>query len=414
VNIARRGLLALAWILAAFLVVVAPAGADELAASSPEDQEIDSRPLIALAEWIRDQRLPVFSVLVSRNGVLVYELYTSSLTRDHAHYLMSVTKSVVSALVGIAIDRRLIDGPDAPITRTLPPRLFRTPADVTRFQALTVRHVLGMSALDAPDPPRSRTPDALARQERFWSARNRVAFALEQPVLTAPGRAYQYNDVTPMLATGLIQYATGTTALEFAEERLFRPMGFRNHEWMHQDPTGIDNGGYGLRLRPIDMQKFGILYLAKGVWRGEPLISPDWIARSFSPWNRSRPDLPEPDYGWFWWRRDFGRGWRAHVANGWRGQRIAVFPQPRLVVTMTAYLEGAGEADRVFRKLVEDFVMPAVEKGARRRDAAAPTRLATVLEELRTTRSAVRPDGEARMTPSVERKAKRRTFDDRR
>jgi CubicO group peptidase (beta-lactamase class C family) len=93
----------------------------------------------------------------------VYELYTSSLTRAHAHYQMSVTKSVVSALVGIVIDRGLIKGPDAPITDTLPRSLFASEADVARFKSMTVHHVLGMSALDAPDPPRVTTPDALAR-----------------------------------------------------------------------------------------------------------------------------------------------------------------------------------------------------------------------------------------------------------
>jgi CubicO group peptidase (beta-lactamase class C family) len=74
----------------------------------------------------------MFSLLISRNGRLVYELYTSSLTREHAHYQMSVTESFVSALVGIAIDRRLISGPNAPVTETLPRALFASDADVAR------------------------------------------------------------------------------------------------------------------------------------------------------------------------------------------------------------------------------------------------------------------------------------------
>ena len=91
-----------------------------------------------------------------------------------------------------------------------------------------------------------------------------------------------------MLAVGALQYVTGKGALEFAEEALFRPLDFRNYEWMHQDVSGIDNGGYGLRLRPIDMQKFGILYLHHGNWNGKQLISKNWVDSSFEPWNRSR------------------------------------------------------------------------------------------------------------------------------
>ena len=269
---------------------------DDGVAGAPEDEGVDSGTIVALTEWLRDQRIPIFSFLISRNGRLVYELYTSSLTRNHAHYQMSATKSVVSALVGIAIDQGLISGPNAPITETLPRQLFASDADVARFRSVTVRHVLGMSALDAPDPPRVTTPEAVARHLRFRSAHNRVKFALEQPLLATPGRAYQYNDVTPALAVGIVQYATGKTALEFAEDRLFGPMGFRNYEWIHQDPSGIDLGGFGLRLRPIDMQKFGVLYLNGGVWRGNALISRSWrgiptTAGSGGP-TRARPAGP--------------------------------------------------------------------------------------------------------------------------
>jgi CubicO group peptidase (beta-lactamase class C family) len=322
---------------------------------------------------------------------------------------MSVTKSVVSALVGIAIDRRLVGGPDATITETLPRRLFASDADVARFRTVTVRHVLGMSALDAPDPPRSSTPEALALQRRFWSDASRVALALQQPLLAGHGRTYQYNDLNPMLATGLIQYAAGKTALEFAEDHLFKPMEFRNHEWMHQDPSGVDNGGYGLRLRPIDMQKFGILYMNGGLWRGQSLISGSWVKESFRPWNRSARDLPQPNYGWFWWTYDGARGWNGLVASGWKGQRIAVFPRQKVIVTMTACLQDGAE-HRMFDQII------AFVAGSVHRDAPAPadpanqSRLNAWLEEVRASFSPACAGGEDRMVPSVARKERRVSF----
>ena len=383
---------------------------DDVAAGAPEDEGLDGRTMIALTEWIRDHRIPIFSFLISRNGRLVYELYTSSLTRNHAHYQMSATKSVVSALVGVAIDRQLISGPNAPITETLPRHLFASDTDVARFRSMTVRHVLGMSALDAPDPPRVTTPEAVARHLKFRLAPNRVKFALEQPVLATPGRAYQYNDVTPALAVGLIQYATGRSALEFAEDSLFGPMGFRNYEWMHQDPSGIDLGGFGLRLRPVDMQKFGVLYLNGGVWRGTALISRGWVERSFLPWNRSRPDARELDYGWFWWTYDGRSGWTAHAAIGWKGQRIAVLPRQKLVVTMTACIEDGSES-RVFNDLIDRFVVPSVRGSAPRHgDPATQARLTALLEEVRTGPSRIVAGIEDRMIPSVSPKGRRVPF----
>jgi CubicO group peptidase (beta-lactamase class C family) len=383
---------------------------DDVGAVAPEEEGLDSRSLVALTEWIRDHRVPIFSFLISRNGRLVYELYTSSLTRDHAHYQMSATKSVLSALVGITIDRGLISGPDAPITETLPRELFGSDADLARFRPVTVHHVLGMSALDAPDPPRVTTPEATARHLRFRAAPNRLKFALAQPLLATPGRAYQYNDVTPMLAIGLVQYAAGTTALEFAESTLFGPMGFRNYEWMHQDRSGLDLGGFGLRLRPIDMQKFGVLYLSGGLWRGRPLISRRWVERSFSPWNRSRPGSRDPDYGWFWWTYPNGSSWTTHAAIGWKGQRIAVLLRQRVVVTMTASIEDGG-GNAVFNDLVDRFVLPSVRSdGPLRSDPATQARLEMLLEEVRIGPSRIGAGIEDRMIPSISPKDRRVPF----
>jgi CubicO group peptidase (beta-lactamase class C family) len=381
----------------------------DLASVLPEDEQLDSKALLELTEWIRDQHIPVFSLLISRNGRVVYEMYTSHVRPDDAHFQMSVTKSVVSALIGIAIDRGYVGGPDAPITTTIPRRIFGGDANFARFQLVTVRHVLGMSALDAPDVPRFRTPEALALQRRFWSVENRVALALEQPLLAKPGVSFQYNDVTPMLATGVLQYATGRSALEFAEENLFKPMKFRNYEWMHQDPAGIDNGGYGLRLRPVDMQKFGILYLNSGRWEGRQLVASNWVALSFSPWNRTRTELREPNYGWFWWTRSGGPAGTVHSAVGWKGQRIAVVPDRKIVVTMTACIQDDSEV-RVFNEVIDRFLVRALRSDATMpRDTAVQARLAAAVDRMRDY-SVTCPGGDDRMVPSATPKGKHVSF----
>jgi CubicO group peptidase (beta-lactamase class C family) len=367
---------------------------------------MDRAPFVRLTRWIRDTPVPVFSLLVSRHGKVVYELYTSSFDRDAAHYLMSVTKSVLSALVGIAIDRGLLPGPDAPITSLLPRALFPSAADLERFRGVTLKQAMGMAGVDAPDQPRQRTPEDMVRYGRFWSAPNRVAFVLTLPLL--PPGGFQYNDATPMLAGGALQYAAGKSAFDFAEEVLFRPMGFRNAEWMHEDATGIDNAGYGLRLRPIDMQKFGLLYLRRGLWSGRRLLSEAWVARSFEPWQKSRPDASKPDYGWFWWADDFGPTWSAHVARGWKGQRIAVFPEQDIVLTLTGCFEDGSE-QALFEEVVRKVLQPSLSPGGESAPAAAGE-LEALLDEVHHGPPRLSDWIEYRMVPSIAPKAPRRPY----
>ena len=392
---------------------------DGLEVSTPEAEGMDSRPLLALTEAVRDQGFPALSVLVSRHGKLVYELYTSGLNGDEAHYMMSVTKTFVSALVGIAVDEHLLPPVDTSIADVFSPGLFPSPEARAALRPITIEDVLGMSALDAPDPPRVHTPEALARHAAYNASPSRVRFALTQKPLATPGADFQYNDVTPMLATGMLHQAARSTVLDFAKTHLFEPMHFRNYEWMHQDAASVDQGGYGLRIRPVDMQKLGLLYLRHGAWEGRQLVPREWTERSFTPWMRTKRN-DEPSYGSYWWTLRFAPHWTAYSAVGWKGQRIAVFPEQDLVVTMTALIEDADET-AAFAGLVRQFVIPAVgAPGVDGATSATPDRraedsgvgrtLAARLEEVRRGPSRILPTTEARVVPSVAPKSKRRPY----
>lgn len=195
-----------------------------------------------------------------------------------------------------------------------------------------------MSALDALEPPHSFTEDAVERGRQANTVENRARFALTQKLLSEAGKSYQYNDLTPQIAIAMIQVSSGKSAMDFADETLFGPLGFKNAEWMHQDRAGFDMGSYGLRLRPIDMQKFGNLFLNGGAWNGRQLVSRAWVERSFQPWMKTAPNRPV-NYGWYWWSGNYGPGWETREAMGWRGQRVVIVPQQRLVVTITGYME---------------------------------------------------------------------------
>jgi CubicO group peptidase (beta-lactamase class C family) len=376
---------------------------DAFGQSTPEAEGVDPRGLIKIAEWVRDQEEPIFSVVVSRHGKLIFELYTSGLGRDEAHYLMSVTKSFTSALVGIAIDQHLLRDENESLADALPENAFATAGDRLRFRPVTIKDVLAMSALDAPVFPHQKDEFARARNKGFVAARNKLIFALSQNILDEPGKSFLYTDVTPVLATGMVELAAHETAFDFAKKNLFDPLGFKNEEWMHEDPAGIDNGAYGLRLRPIDMQKFGVLYLRHGSWNGAQVISDAWVQKSFTPWIRSdgtpHDTLAGPNYGFYWWQQSFA-GMTAHVANGWKGQRIAVVPAEDLVVTMTGAMQDGGE-EKTFAALMKDFVAPALRSAALAPDAAADAQLHGLLDDVRANTLSIHETLEKRMIPTI-------------
>ena len=310
--------------------------------------------------------------MLSRHGSLVYELYTPGIERPEAHFMMSTSKSVTSAIVGAAIDRGLISGPDASVTDLLPANLFATPADAARFGAVTLKDVMGMSALAGDEPPRDTSPSGVARGDAFVAASNRVTFALTQALVPTPGTSFQYNDITPMLAGGAVQYATGKRLFDFGNETIFTPLAFENAEWIGEDATGLDLAAYGLRLRPLDMQKFGMLYLDGGSWNGKQILSSSWVDTTFRSWlNTGAGVTPGYDnYGYYWWHRsDWGP--EIHWTSGWRGQYIVDIPQYDAVFTMTADIE-TGDEETVLQKL--DHQLRGARAGAERHLSGARER----------------------------------------
>jgi CubicO group peptidase (beta-lactamase class C family) len=265
---------------------------------------------------------------------------------------------------------------------------------------------MGMSALDVNDPPRDTSAASVRHFNEFFATANRVTFALKEPLLAAPGQDYLYNDETPLLAAGVVQYATGKRLLDFGRESLFDALGFENEEWMHQDATGIDMGGYGFRMRPVDMQKLGLLYLRGGNWRGQQLLPADWVARAFVPYMKSNPARSTPNYGWYWWTYDYGLGsdWRLLVADGWRGQRIAINREHDFVVSMTGDILLQDEA-AVFRKVIADYVVPAIQRGS---TADVQNQIDAALADVRA--GTLRTRSEPRMNPSVAAKEQAKPF----
>jgi CubicO group peptidase (beta-lactamase class C family) len=283
------------------------------------------------------RRLPrLHSLLISRRGELVFEQYYNGSRRDRPANIKSASKSVISTLVGIAIDRRIIPGVRAPIT-TWFPQLAKD-AD-PRKRSITVEDLLTM---------RSGLEGTSNRNYGAWVlSRNWVQHALARPMFAAPGEDMEYSTGNTHLLSAILTSAAGQSTWQFVNEVLGKPLGFTLPQWP-RDPQGIYFGGNDMLMTPRQMVAFGELYLNGGRAAGHQVVSQAWVARSCEGRERRfrrnsplfNPDgVPDPmrdrKYGYGWWVRDFGNR-EVCFAWGYGGQYVFVVPDASLVIVTTS------------------------------------------------------------------------------
>jgi CubicO group peptidase (beta-lactamase class C family) len=280
------------------------------------------------------------SLLVSRRGELVLERYFNGARAARPANIKSASKSIISALVGIAIDRRLIPGIETPIVTWFPE--LTKDRDQTK-RTITVEDLLTM---------RSGLATTSNRNYGAWvQSRNWVQHALSRPLLSEPGAQMEYSTGNTHLLSAILSKATRASTWQFANQTLGTPLGFTLARWP-QDPQGIYFGGNDMLMTPRQMLAFGELYLNRGQVNGRQIVPEAWIARSFVP--RARSYWSDQEYGYGWWIRDLG-GHRAYYAWGFGGQYIFVVPSLDLVVVTTSSSTVA-EDRRSHRRNVFDLV----------------------------------------------------------
>jgi len=289
---------------------------------------------------IEEQALDVHSVVVIRNGTIVAEKYFPPYQQDTQHELYSVTKSFISALLGIAIQDGYIKDVQQPVADLMPDRTITN--DDPRKQSLTLEHLLTMtSGLDWPESQ----GDAIFSQ--MWRSPDWAEFVLGRRMLEEPGEQFNYCSGCSHVMSVIIQESTGMNTQEYARTRLFEPLGMTEVAW-ETDPSGTPIGGWGMSITPRDMAKLGYLYLNHGLWEGRQIVPADWVRDS------TRSHIPVDDrmgYGYQWWI-DPSAG---YIARGRFGQLIYVAPDANLVVVFTAGLP----EDAPLLDLIQDYVIPA-------------------------------------------------------
>ncbi|MGE3511253.1 MAG: serine hydrolase domain-containing protein [Vicinamibacterales bacterium] len=310
------------------------------------------------------QHLPrLRSVLVSHNGELLLERYFGGAHATRPANIKSAAKSVLSALIGIAIDRRLLPGVEQPIG-TYFPDLLSGEANRTK-RAITIENLLTMRS--GLEPTSNRHYGAWV-QSPHW-----IRHVLSRKLLAPPGTSMDYSTGNSHVLSAILTRATGTSTWQFADRHLGRPLGFALPRWP-QDPQGIYFGGNDMLMTPRQMVAFGELYLRRGLVEQTRVLSEAWIRESLVP--RTTSAWSGQSYGYGWWIRPVG-GYDSFHAWGFGGQYIFVVPALDLVVVTTSSPEPvalprrsasrpmAGEnARRIHRRtvdaIVDQLIVPAV------------------------------------------------------
>jgi CubicO group peptidase (beta-lactamase class C family) len=296
---------------------------DGWSTATPESQGIGSAELAALIGSILDDELEIHSLLLVRNGQLVLDATFYPYQRGGpvtVHDLASVTKSVTSALVGIAIGRGAINGLDDLVLDFFPGRAIANLDSAKK--SMTVGHLLSMSSGFDCGVQRNEQELSAMFQSVDW-----VQFALDLPMAFIPGSDWAYCSPNTHLLSAIITETTGQSALEFAQEHLFAKLGIRQASWP-TDPQGHSHGWGDLHLLPRDMAKIGYLYLHDGQWNGEQILPTGWVSASTTPYFTLSA---ERGYGLAWWLLTMGNV-EAYYAYGRGNQSIFVWPDRNAVV----------------------------------------------------------------------------------
>jgi CubicO group peptidase (beta-lactamase class C family) len=298
-------------------------GPSEIPQSKPSPVAVDVSTVSFDAALDAGEALPrLRSLLVSWQDELVVEHYFHGARAGRPFNIKSASKSVISALVGIAIDRGLIESVEAPIGPFFI-KLLDAESDARKTE-ITIEDLLTMRA--------GLESTSNRNYGRWVHSPNWVRFALNQPLESPPGWRMTYSTGNTHLLSAILTKASGKTTLEFAREALAGPLGIDLSPWP-QDPQGIYFGGNDMVMTPRQMLAFGKLYLQRGQLNGEQVVPEAWIDTSWVPRTRSR--FSNRLYGYGWWIRELA-GRRVYYAWGFGGQFIFVLPELKMVVVTTS------------------------------------------------------------------------------
>jgi CubicO group peptidase (beta-lactamase class C family) len=339
---------------------------DGWATASLESVGIADVPLSKMEEAVRAGEFKkIGSVLIARRGKLVYETYFDGTGTDALRDTRSATKTITGMLVGIAINQHLLGGPSTPVLSVLDKRPTKNLDP--RKDKITVEDFMTMSSmLECND----WNEFSQGNEERMYLTEDWVQFTLDLPIRSFPswepkpqdspyGRSFSYCTAGPTTLGAVLEHVSHMKVEGFAKKNLFAPLGIEKASWKYS-PVGLALTGGGLGLTSRDLLKLAQLYANGGEWAGKRAIAESWVKASIAPHTRIDE---QTEYGYFWWLKSFKSGdqsYRAYFMSGNGGNKVAVFPDLDLVVTLTSTNYNTKGMHEQTERMLTDYILPAV------------------------------------------------------
>lgn len=295
-----------------------------------KSQRVDTTRIYQLFSQLQNGENQVHSVLLVKNNQIVIEEYLNDHSADKQHDLRSATKSIISLLLGVAIDQGFVDSIDDPMSKYLKTHVPTKDVD-KRKDKITIRHLLTMSTgLDCND----WDIKSAGQEDKVYKKKDWIQYTLDLPIVHEPGTVSNYCSMGVVLVAEIISQASGMSIDKFAGEYLFEPLGISNVSWGHTSNKDVIPSAKRLYMTSRDMAKIGQLVLNGGKWNEKQVVSERWMEESTTP----KTKIAGVDYGYLWWNIPFQAKEKVIVskmATGNGGQYAMVFPELAMVAVFT-------------------------------------------------------------------------------
>jgi CubicO group peptidase (beta-lactamase class C family) len=354
---------------------------DGLDVGTLDEVSIDSELIEKAVNGInRGKYKEVHSILIFKDDKLVLEEYFEghkyqwdapnhhgelvTWNRSMLHDIHSVTKSITSACIGIAIDNGFIESVHQSIFDYLPEHQHLSTDGKDR---ITIEHLLTMTSglewteWNAPYSSRDNPIIEIWFQDAEHN-KDPFTFVLEGLLIDEPGTSFRYFGGNQIVLGGIIENATQMDIDEFSAEYLFEPLQIDSFDWWLRYESGVIEAASGLKMTPRDMVKIGVTYLNNGVWNEERIVSEEWVEKSAKPFGNNKGiDVPgtgkrNVGYSYSWWTKEYPES-DTFYAGGWGGQNIFVFPELNAVIVTTG---GTYTSSTRTMSLLERYIIPAL------------------------------------------------------
>lgn len=329
---------------------------DGWATASISDFGIKEQELTRLITDVNSNKLVnTHSVLIAQENKLVFETYFEGVNVNIPHDLRSASKSISSAIIGIAIDDKIISGVDEKLYDFIPNALQYTKDSLK--SKISIKDLLTMSSgLDVNN---------LASEDYYQNSNNSkpwLTTVLEAPMVNEPGTYADYGSANPFLLGVCLNERLNTPLDSYMNEKLFAPLQITNYINQTDDTQSAPYFGGGLLLTSRDLLKFGQLYLNKGNWNGKQIISESWVDESFKKHFKLQDQKDKNDYGYLWWHDTYkvnDKNITSIEARGAGGQFIFILPELKAVVVITSgnFRNGKGNQPR---DILKEYLLPAL------------------------------------------------------